>query len=68
VGCLRVVDQSIWANNAEMALSHQRPDQLSSRKFLYKTLRVAPDCLVDPFERRLVKTRKNPLESSWVAN
>src|SRR5579863_317240 len=66
--CLRVVDQSIRANNAKMTLGYQRPDQLSPCKLLHKTLRVVPDCLCDPFDRRLVEARKNPFDSRGVTN
>ena len=41
---LCVVDQSIGANDAKVALRHQRSDQLSACKLLHKTFRVVPRC------------------------
>ena len=68
MSCLRVVDKLISANDAEMALRHQRPDQLSACKLLHKTFRVVPRRPGDLFERRLVDTRKYPLDPRGVSN
>lgn len=68
MSCLCIVDQSIGANDAKVALRYQRSDQLSSRKLLHKTFGGVPRCLGDLFERRLIDTCKDPFDSRWVSD
>ena len=65
---LCVVDQSVGANDAKVALGHQWPDQLSAGKLLHQTFRGVPSCSGDLFERGLVDTCKNPFDSRGVSD
>ena len=68
MSCLRVVDQSIWAYDAKVALRHERSDQLSSCKFLHKTFRGVPRCAGDLFQRGLVDPGKDPFDSRGISD
>ena len=68
MSCLRVIDQSIRANDAKVALRHQRSDQLSACKLLHKTFRGVPRCPGDLLERGFVDTCKNPFDSRRVSD
>ncbi len=68
MSCLCVVDQPIGAHNAQVALRHQRPDELSFRQLLHQPFRVIADCLCDLFERRLVDTGQNAFDSGGISD